>query len=209
MWWCIFLFWSLGCEKEGAILTIMFSGYIFMTLLSRNFSCNCAKSWSWWTQGVPAESAGQLAKPRRRWPFSRVSGCWLPTSSSLPGRSLYSQGLLSTYCVPISAYTLVEDTKMTKMKCARKTWQAHRTLPNNRAGPQRAMCGWEIRALGVRSGWGRRWSPARALQAGLPLGWAEGWVVFQLESPVVSTGRGWRSTKYGWTINLWIPSTET
>lgn len=101
MWWCIFLFWSLGCEKEGAILTIMFSGYIFMTLLSRNFSCNCAKSWSWWTQGVPAESAGQFSKPRRRWPFSQVSGCWLPTSSSLPGRSLYSQGfteyLLCTY----------------------------------------------------------------------------------------------------------------
>lgn len=32
MWWRVFLFWSLGCEKEGAILTIMFSGYIFMTL---------------------------------------------------------------------------------------------------------------------------------------------------------------------------------
>lgn len=44
MWWRIFLFWSLGYEKEGAFLTIMFSDYIFMTLLSRNFSCNCAKS---------------------------------------------------------------------------------------------------------------------------------------------------------------------
>lgn len=176
MWWRIFLFWSLGCEKEGAFLTIMFSGYIFMTLLSRNFSCNCAKSWPWWTRGVPAESADQFAKPWRRWPFSPLSGCWLSTSSSLPGRSVYSQ-VFTEYllCACLCLYTPVGDTKMTKMKFARKTWQAHRKLLNNRAGPQRTMCGWETRALGVRSGWGRRQSPAWVLQAGLPLGWGEGW----------------------------------
>ena len=108
-------------------------------------------------------------------PRSRGADC-PPPLLCLVGQCIH-RGLLRTYYVPISAYTPEEDTKMTKMKYSRKTWQAHRTLSNNRAGPQRAMCGWETRALGVRSGWGRRWSPTRALQAGLPLGWCFSWRV--------------------------------